>query len=62
MGQSETLNARVPIDVVRAVRAQARAEGVSVSVMVHRMLVTAIHGAHATNRPTHAELISTLFD
>jgi hypothetical protein len=61
-GESETLSARVPIDVGRAVRARARAEGVSVSVMVHRLLATAIHGGHAASRPVHADLVSTLFD
>jgi hypothetical protein len=62
MGESETLSARVPIDVVRAVRARARSEGVSVSVMVHRLLNTAMNHRHVSHGPAHADLVSTLFD
>ena len=62
VGESETLSARVPIDIARAVKMRARAEGVSVSVMVHRLLVTAMHGRHAVNRGAEADLVSTLFD
>ncbi|MDP2622748.1 MAG: hypothetical protein Q8Q29_02990 [Actinomycetota bacterium] len=38
----ERLDARLPADLIRVLRRMARADGVSVSVLVHRLLSDAI--------------------
>jgi hypothetical protein len=38
----ERLDARLPANLIRVLRSMARAEGVSVSVLVHRLLSDAI--------------------
>jgi len=38
----ERLDARLPVHLVRVLRSRARAEGVSMSVLVHRLLTEAM--------------------
>ena len=61
MGPGETLSARLPPDLVREVRERSRSQGVSVSVMVHRLLEAGLDVPVRTGA-AHADLVTTLFD
>jgi len=55
----ERLDARLPANLIRVLRSMARAEGVSVSVLVHRLLSDAI-GRNET--ADHVEPVGSPFD
>lgn len=55
----ERLDARLPANLIRVLRSMARAEGVSVSVLVHRLLSDAI-GRNET--ADHVEPVGSAFD
>ena len=61
-GPRETLSTRLPPDMVRQVRECARAQGVSVSAMVHRLLEASLEGGPVSVSAAHADLVTTLFD
>ena len=61
-GPRETLSTRLPPDMVRQVRECARAQGVSVSAMVHRLLEASLEGGQMPAGAAHADLVTTLFD
>lgn len=61
-GPRETLSARLPVAMVRAVRDQARAEGVTVSILLHRLLDAAMNHRHIPGGAGRVDLVSTLFD
>lgn len=61
-GPRETLTTRLPPDMVRHVRECARAQGVSVSAMVHRLLEASLDGGPVPVGAAHADLVTTLFD
>jgi hypothetical protein len=48
--------------MVRAIREQARTEGVTVSVLLHRLLDGSINHRHVPSGAARADLVSTLFD
>jgi hypothetical protein len=62
VGPRETLTARLPASIAEAVRDRARNQGVSVSVMVTRLLESALDRRPAAPNAAHADLITTLFD
>lgn len=61
-GPRETLSARLPVDMVRALREQAHAEGLSVSALLHRLLDGAVNHRYVPDGAARADLVSTLFD
>jgi len=61
-GPGEPLSARLPPDLVREVRARARSQGVSVSLMVLRLLEAGLDGRSVTTGAAHSDLVTTLFD
>ena len=61
-GPRETLSTRLPPDLVREVRARARAQGISVSAMVHLLLEVSLDGRPVPTGAAHADLVTTLFD
>ena len=61
-GPRETLSTRLPPDMVRQVRECARAQGVSVSAMVHRLLEASLDGGQMPAGTAHPDLVTTLFD
>jgi len=61
-GPQETLSTRLPPDMVRRVRECARAQGISVSAMVHRLLEASLEGGPVPVSAAHADLVTTLFD
>jgi hypothetical protein len=48
--------------MVRRVRECARAQGISVSAMVHRLLEASLEGGPVPVSAAHADLVTTLFD
>jgi hypothetical protein len=50
------------VSQARAVRDQARSEGVSVSVLVHRLLDCVLNHDHVPAGAGRVDLVSTLFD
>lgn len=54
-GPRETLNARVPAELVQALRRTARAEGVSFNTLVHRLLVKALQADQEERFASHRE-------
>ncbi len=61
-GPCEPLSTRLPPDLVREIRVRARAQGISVSQMVQRLLEVGLHGRPAPAGPAHSDLVTTLFD
>ncbi|MBU1226335.1 MAG: BrnA antitoxin family protein [Actinobacteria bacterium] len=61
-GPCEPLSARLPPDLVRQVRVRARAQGVSVSQMVQRLLEAGLQNRPTATGPAHSDLVTTLFD
>ena len=55
----ERLDARLPVHLVRVLRSRARAEGVSMSVLVHRLIIEAMDLPETTG---HGEPASHWFD
>jgi hypothetical protein len=54
-GPRETLNARVPVELVQALRRAARTEGVSLNTLVHRLLVKALQAEQDERLARHYE-------
>ena len=61
-GPREPLSARLPPDLVRQVRVRARSQGVSVSLMVQRLLEAGLRAPAASSDSPHGDLVSILFD
>ena len=62
VGPRETMTARLPASVAEAVRDRARTQGVSVSVMMTRLLESALDGRPVAPGAAQADLVTTLFD
>ena len=61
-GPRETLTARLPVDLAREVRERARVEGISVSMLIHRLVMAGMGHRTPASGAAHADLMSTLFD
>ena len=61
-GPREPLSTRLPPDLVREVRVRAREQGISVSVLVERMLEAGLQGRIPVSGPAPGDLVTTLFD
>jgi hypothetical protein len=61
-GPREHLSTRLPPDLIQEIRERSRSQGVSVSELVQRLIEAGIEGRKLSAGPSHADLVSTLFD
>ena len=61
-GPREHLSTRLPPDLIREIRERSRNPGVSVSEFVQRLIEAGLEGRKVSAAPSHADLVSTLFD
>ena len=61
-GPREPLSTRLPPDLVRRIRVRARSQGISVSMMVQRLLEAGLEAPRVPADPAHGDLVSILFD
>lgn len=62
VGPRETLTTRLPAHLAQTVREHARVQGESVSVVMARLLETALGRPRSPQGAAQADLVTTLFD
>ncbi|MCJ7726806.1 MAG: BrnA antitoxin family protein [Acidimicrobiia bacterium] len=61
-GPGEPISLRLPPPLAHEIRDRARSQGISVSMMVQRILEAGLEGRPMAGGVAHSDLVTTLFD